>query len=148
MPKGHFRCWKCLVCPQTIEGKTIDIPELELHIPLNHFSTCRTSNAVYIIKCRCPHVYRGSSTRPLKARILEHKLRIKLKVLDAPMVSHFLDKAHAFNDFGFSVLYESKLMDPQMIQKDLLKYECLWIHKLHTMELRGLNASNDFSCFL
>lgn len=37
------------------------------------------------------------------------------------MVGHFLEKGHLFNDFVFTMLYVSKLTDPQMIQRDLLR---------------------------
>lgn len=45
--KGHQKCGRCKVCPQELEGDFIEVTGQK--IQLNVFSTCNTSECMYLI---------------------------------------------------------------------------------------------------
>lgn len=102
---------------------------------------------VYLLTCRCDLRYVGSTRRQLKVRIQEHVSRIHNKVLEAPLVQHFIDLQHSENDFSCVVL--ETLKDSGGTHKDLhqtlLQHESFWIFKLKSLIPHGLNQEIDFS---
>lgn len=73
--------------------------------------------------------------------------KIKHKIMDAPMVEHFVEQGHSEFDFKFCVI--SKFIKPMYHQvdviKSLLRY---WIAKLNTVMPVGLNQSLELMAFL
>lgn len=70
--------------------------------------------------------------------------------MEAPLVSHFVEKNHSKVDFKWGVI--TKLQHPRYqkinVSKALQKFEARWIHKLNTVSHNGLNQSLELTCFL
>lgn len=71
-------------------------------------------------------------------------------VLEIPLVQHFLDKNHKFNEFHCVAL--EKVTANNHIHRDLykclLQRETFWVSKLNTMMPNGLNQEVDYGIFL
>lgn len=105
---------------------------------------------VYFIQCECLKLYMGMSTRSLCTYIVGHWSKIRHKVLDAPLVSHFLEPGHSEEGFKFCV--KVKLTRSFYHQIDEVKalscMEAYWIYMLKSYAPFGLNQSIDFTSFL
>lgn len=150
LPSGHFRCGSCSVCSLMTVCKDIPFPDLGFTHTLQNFSNCKSKFCVYLLTCSCGLRYVGSTRRQLKLRIQEHISRILHKVLEVPLVQHFMDLQPPEEDFSCIVL--ETLRDSIGIHKDLywvlLQCESFWIFKLKSLIPRGLNQEIDFSVFL
>lgn len=147
---GHFKCGSCSCCSQAWETRLLHLPSVNFKMDINFYSTCNTKMCVYLVQCFCGMNYIGSTRRKLKVRMCEHRSRIKNKVPDAPMVQHFEDKNHNPEDFKSLVLEKVSLYREQGgdIHKKLAQRETFWIHRLQTLQPKGLNTHLDFSAFL
>lgn len=116
LPMGHFRCRRCKICPIVMEGNNCIQGQ---EIVKKGFSTCGTEGVVYLIKCTCPLLYVGKTSRTLRTCLLEHRSRIRLKVYEAPMVEHFLSAGHREDEFGHTVLYVGKLKGKRATKRTL-----------------------------
>lgn len=148
LPNGHFHCSKCKFCPLMVESKKISLPDTNFEQDCRTFSNCNTKFLVYLLECACTLRYIGSTQRPLRVRIQEHVSRIKNQTREAPIVQHFLDKQHVFNDLKVSVLEVVEAKQTIDHQKLLLQREVYWIYRLNTLYPNGLNSETDFSVFL
>lgn len=64
--------------------------------------------------CPCGLIYVRSSTCPVKTSILDHFSRIKNKIMDALLISHFLEKLHTYDQIKFCVIFQYR---PQMYNR-------------------------------
>lgn len=61
---------------------------------------------MYLVVCPCGLPYVGSSMHTVKMCILEHKSRIKNRIIEAPLVSHYISMHHSPEDMKFCTLYK------------------------------------------
>lgn len=148
-PKGHFRCGHCKICPTVMNDNKIIMRDRQFQVKYNTFSTCATEGVVYLIKCPCtpPLLYVGKTTRSLRTRLLEHQSRLRLKILEAPLVEHFVRMGHGESDFVHTVLYVGR-EHGEALENELLRTETYWINYLKCISPQGMNMNVDFSCFL
>lgn len=146
--RGHYHCVTCSTCPMTTELKQFVNPNKGDIIKLNHLLTCASKNFVYLIKFSCEKMYIGTSMRTIRTWILEHCSRIRNRILEAPMVVHFIGKGYIHNYLNFFVLLKYKLHSNNSADanKVLLKVEVKWIFKLNTFHLHGLNQVWTYLC--
>lgn len=80
-------------------------------------------------------------------RILEHRFRIRNCILEAPMVTRFIEKNHSPEELKFCVLYkfESRPYTSMDISKELFLKEAYFIRKSQTLHPEGLHAELDLS---
>lgn len=121
--KGHHKCRHCSIYDHTIEGDSIYINNR--NIQLKDFTSCASKNIIYAIKCPCPFYYIGSSCHTC---ICEHRSRIKLNILEAPLTAHLQIAGHAYNDFQCIALEQIKQIkyERRDLQRVLLKREAFW----------------------
>ena len=147
-PVGHFPCAHCSCCAQTSKLKTFTTPD-NLTVTLKHLTTCASQGVVYAIKCPCPLLYVGKTSRPLRTRITEHKSAIRRGDTKAPLVEHFINKSHSDSELRFWAI---ELIKPHPrggdLDRTLLQREARWIDFLGTTAPNGLNEDFDLSCFL
>lgn len=149
LPKGHFKCGHCKVCPTVMASGVIKPNGRDFVIRYDSFSTCATEGVTYLIECYCdpPLYYVGKTLRPLRTRLLEHQSCLRLKTLEAPLVDHFILAKHSEQDFKHTVLYVGK-KHGQALGTELLRSEAFWINSLNTISPLGMNMNNNLSCFL
>lgn len=145
LPPGHFRCRMCSVCSISTDCKEIEFPDLGFTHRIRQFSNCNSRFCVYLLTCPCGFRYVGSTRRKLKIRIQEHISRIRHKVLEAPLVQHFVDSHHSEKDFTCAILETIKeatgtYMD---FHRVLLQREFFWIFRLKSLIPNGLNQEMD-----
>lgn len=146
LPEGFFACGHCYICKLAIRSDSFT--HNGINISNKKFATCSTRNVIYYVKCGCVLAYIGYTKRMIRTRTGEHKSRIRNKVLEAPMVSHFVNARHMDTDFSFWFLEQTTSRPGLDIQRQLLQWEAYWIFKLNTVKPHGLNVSQDLSCFL
>nr|XP_060626296.1 uncharacterized protein LOC132771840 [Anolis sagrei ordinatus] len=146
--RGHYPCGRCKCCPQSWKTKEVHNYRNKVGTTLKHFSTCNSSNLIYLLACDCGLWYIGKTTRPLRIRMSEHKSRIKCLSTESLLYSHFTQYKHSPNSFKFCAL-ECIIPKPHMdLEKLLSQREMYWTFKLKTFSPQGLNESLNFSCFL
>ncbi|XP_048358692.1 uncharacterized protein LOC125436106 [Sphaerodactylus townsendi] len=111
--KGHYVCGKCRACGLALATKESVHPFLKFRYTFNQYTDCTTPEWVYLISCACPAFYVGCTLRPVKQRILEHSSNVRLqKLLEEPIVQHFLQNNHTDRDMRFLVLYKHEARNP------------------------------------
>ena len=140
-PFGHFKCMNCAACTLTKDTKSIEINGS--CVQQKKFSNCNTKNVVYCILCPCGLPYIGQTIQPVKARILQHRSRIRCAVQGAPLVNHFLTKGHNENDLQWSVIFVGN-KDPRggSLQTLLQRKEAIFIDRYKTAR-NGLNEDDE-----
>ena len=148
--KGHYKCGSCGVCKYALQVKEFVDVQSGFKFQIEHFSNCNTKNSVYAWMCPCKKIYIGKSTRPIKLRINEHRSRIRNKVLEAPLVEHYIRQKHTEDDFVFFIIWKPKidLYNRRNIEKLLLQQEARYIHLFETMSPKGLNEHQEYISFL
>lgn len=145
---GHYHCKNFAASKYCVEGKKITHPGTGQEFENHQLSTCTSKFCVYVIWCQCLLLYVGCSIRSVKVRVLGHVARIRNRVMEAPLTTHFIDKQHEPGSLRFFVLE----MIGQTKGKDrtrlLHQRELFWIHCLNMMYPAGLNKRIDYSCFL
>lgn len=133
--RGHHRCGHCQACEMSMDTKDYIHPKGICHVELNHFSTCSSRNVIYMVQCCCLKVYVGSSMRLLHVRILEHWAWFCNRVLEAPLVSHFVEIGHSCKGLRYCVIdqYHPLAYNRNNIQKMLQQWELFWIFKMHSV---------------
>ncbi|XP_078540042.1 uncharacterized protein LOC144825001 [Lissotriton helveticus] len=134
---GNHRCGICKICPLTIE--TAEFTFNNITIPLLTMTNCKTTNIVYLLICPCNKGYVGESSRSVCTRITEHKSAIRTRKINAPLVSHYLDKDHKPEDIQWVVLEKIVAKAGINIDKIRRKREVFWIFTLDTFK-SGLNS--------
>lgn len=92
--KGHDRCGGCSICYLAVRTKVIIFPQLGFEHKLKKITNCKTRFCVYLLTCK----YVGFTIRHLKVHIQEHLSRRKHNIPEAPLVKHFSDLGHQYND--------------------------------------------------
>lgn len=82
---GYYKCGQCSICIVTRELQKFTYQK---EYVLRHRTTCGSQNVIHAIACPCDLLYIGKTSRSFKTRILEHKSRLKHKVMQAPLVPH------------------------------------------------------------
>lgn len=147
---GHHLCGHCSVCYMNVKTVKTEFPELGFTHNLTQFSNCQTRMCIYLLSCFCKLRYVGSTQRPLKVCLLEHKSRIKNEIKEAPLVQHCVDMKHEFKDFCCVVLKVITVNAGMHsdLNKRLLQRELFWIMRLKTLTPGGLNQDVDYNVVL
>lgn len=146
-PRSHFRCGRCTFCPLMANTKQICFPDVNLKFDSSSFSNYNTSFVTYLVECPCLQRYVGSTQRPLCVTIQEHVSRIRNKVLEAPLVQHYLSNNHSPNDLKVYVLEVIESEPSKNRIQRLLQREVFWITRLNTLHPNGLNSDLNFGVF-
>ncbi|OCT58444.1 hypothetical protein XELAEV_18002117mg [Xenopus laevis] len=90
------------------QGEKFNHPLHGTPVQLQHYATCDTCNAVYLLKCPCGMVYVGQTGRPVKTRIKEHhgnsRNYKKGTYTDTAVARHFSESNHNLNQLKWLVL--------------------------------------------
>ncbi len=111
--------------------------------------TCSTRNVIYMLKCPCQKIYIGKSLRQLKLRISEHKPNIRRQDITSSVARHFNEMGHDIKQLeciGIEEVFVSRRGGN--INKELLKREAFWIHKLKSLTPNDMNEELELSVFL
>lgn len=146
LPEGSKVCGHCSVCKQAIQSNNIKHKGIKLIN--NKIVTCSSRNVVYYLKCSCGLAYIGYTKRMIRTRIYDYKSRIWNQVQDAPLVAHFMEGNHSYNNFTFWIVEQVIGGPGKDIQRILLQREEQWIFRLNTIQPLGLNTTQDLSRFL
>lgn len=148
-PSGHYPCAHCACCPLSSKIKSFINPSTNVEITLRSLTTCASEGVIYAIRCECPLIYVGKTSRCLRIRITEHKSSIKRKDIHSPLAIHCTQKGHMMHSLRFWAI-EKVDRNPRGgdYEKLLLQRETMWIHRLNCIAPFGLNEQLDFSCFL
>lgn len=147
--RGTFPCLNCVNCSSVIKRSCFSHPHSGENIPIRGTFTCDSRFVVYILKCPCGLLYVGETSMRMKDRLSKHKSTIRKQNLLLPIPLHFYDKKHNISQLRYQIIEGVSL--PRRggdRNKLLLKREAYWIHRLQTMEPRGLNREYNVSCFL
>lgn len=139
---GHHKCLNCVACKYVIEGKELVNPQNNRRYALRQLTSWSSKFCIYAIFCQYQLIYVGSTSRSIKVRILEHVARIKNKVLEAPLISHFENPGHDSNSLRYTVIEQVK-GSPGMDKVRLLhQREIFWTFQLNSSHPNGLNEKN------
>ncbi|XP_077163796.1 uncharacterized protein LOC143831932 [Paroedura picta] len=149
-PKGNYKCGTCGVCKYLLPIKEYRATGNGFYVRINRFINCSSKNLVYCIICPCAQLYIGITSRPIRVRIQEHQSRLRHRITDAPMVTHFMEKGHKPEDLLFFGLEQISTVGHHKmdINKILRQRESFYIYSLETMSPKGLNTNLELSCFL
>ena len=149
-PTEPCRERNCKCCSMIWDGES---KVVNGHLVKSAPGTCSTYNVIYLISCKlCSKSYVGRTTRPLKARVGEHR-RGFYHILhgnsydendDSYSLGLHLKNDHGFsnrNDFGDN--YEVRIID-NCSPSSLEVIEHKFIHSLQSLKPIGLNSQNPF----
>jgi ferredoxin len=139
LPKYSKKCGKtrCSTCSHFIENNkfTSTTTKQKFQIKQQYEFGCTSSNIVYLITCtKCNKQYVGKTTKTLKERITRHRSIILTKQRRY-LSLHFNLPEHSLNNLKVQVI------DAAETPTELDKLEQYWIHKLQTIEPKGLNCN-------
>lgn len=108
--KGQYQCGHCSVCLNVLPVRKVFIhPITQKRFYIDDFSNCDTTHVIYIIQCPCSLLYVGKTKRNIRVRIIEHKSCIRRRVIDKPLVQHWIDQAHTLSDLKFCVIKKVRM---------------------------------------
>lgn len=143
---GTYPCLCCAQCTNVIKGETFYHPHTGRAFKINGYHTCESRNVIYSIKCPCGLLYIGETSQQIKSRISKHKSTIRTNNLLLPIPFHFHKQGHTVAQLKFQVLEQ---VFPNRrggdIKALLLKREAFWIHKLGTLDPKGLNRDYEIA---
>lgn len=103
---------------------------------------------VYALGCQCQLVYVGSTVRPLKLRIQEHRRAIIIRDPKYPMTEHYNIIHPRENNFWFHAIEQVQLEGRGGNRELMLRRaEAKWICRLRTVQ-HGHNTDNEMHYFL
>ncbi|XP_078502402.1 uncharacterized protein LOC144756435 [Lissotriton helveticus] len=147
-PKGFYTCGSCVICSHGInKTKTFSFNGSKL-FHINDFINCNSVGIIYVIICSCDRVYIGSTKRPLKTRMQEHRRAIMNRDTRSPLYVH-MEKEHGAN-LGFKFHGIQKV--PQHVRGGnwelrIRQTEARWIIRCRSMT-HGLNIDSELHYFL
>lgn len=99
----------------------MEVPGRKPNIKLRQFSTCNTSWVIYLLIHKCLLLYVGKTEITLKLIVLEHCPRIRLKVMDNPLIAHSTAMNDKETDFKLTILYvaDKKRFEYRFIEKGI-----------------------------
>ncbi|OCT55735.1 hypothetical protein XELAEV_18004486mg, partial [Xenopus laevis] len=146
---GMSPCYNCNQCPFVYKGKDFIHPGTGYTARLRGFYTCVSKYVVYVLVCPCDLIYVGETTQMIKSRISQHRSAINLGNTSQPVSKLFLEKGHSADQLRFMVLEMIPPLknggDPELRLK---QREVWWIHKLGSLQPKGLNGDYDLYLFL
>lgn len=84
----------------------------------------------------------------MKARIGQHRSRIRRLVENAPLVSHYKDKNHSADEIKCQVVEVAKIPERGGdITWILQRRECYWIDRIDSIN-QGLNSAEEWRGFV
>ncbi|OCT86954.1 hypothetical protein XELAEV_18020644mg [Xenopus laevis] len=144
---GMSPCYNCNQCPFVYKGKDFVHHETGYIAHLRGFYTCVSKYVVYVLVCPCGLIYVGE-VQMIKSRISQHRSAINLSNMSQPVSKHFLEKGHSADQLRFMVL---EMIPPLKNGGDrklrLKQREVWWIHKLGSLQPKGLNITISTSFY-
>ena len=107
--KGMKKCGQpCTACPYILEGKNVQIDGKDRwNIEKN--VSCKSFNIIYLLKCqKCRQKYIGTTGRPLKDRLADHRGYISNQVTSKATGHHWNLPGHSLADLKVTVLEQCK----------------------------------------
>lgn len=71
---------------------------------LEFVSNCNIRNVVYCLWRPCNLPYIGQTQQPVKARIGQHRSRIRRSVVNDPLVTHFAEQNHTADYIRWQII--------------------------------------------
>ncbi|MEE6524236.1 hypothetical protein FKM82_023589 [Ascaphus truei] len=155
--KGFTPCRSCSACPYMQASKEFydsrGLTKSEIRSALN----CKFEAVIYYLKCPCPMIYIGMTTRELRFRVLEHVPNIKNSDHDfqsgcklTTVARHFRLKHNSNIDLLKVFNIDQVILGIRGgdLERSLLQRECRWIVKLGTLLSLGMNEYMGFAMFL
>jgi len=141
----------CNTCKYALTKKFLH-NQFNIPISIPSFSTCTSSNVIYLISCiKCNKFYIGETSRPIKNRIYEHLTKIKYAIknksnnllyknfiknnLSSSLIySHFASNHSIESDFKFQIFLKDIIFYRLRLETDLILI-------FDTLSPNGLNMS-------
>lgn len=102
---GHLKCRHYKVYKYALQIKEVPLPGFQHPLKLQAYTTCKSSDIVYVTVCPCQFLYVALSQCPVKIRILEHVARLRNKVLDVLLTEHYMSAGHSPEDVRFLLCF-------------------------------------------
>ena len=122
---------RCSHCNSIAHSQTFTSTSTGETFTMRHNTNCKSKNVVYLITCsQCQTQYVGQTRQPVSRRMNSHRFNINNFTDSA---AHFNGNDHSIQNFTF--------MPIDIVKNDMdrLYKEKIWIHKLETVNLNGLN---------
>ncbi|KAL2101113.1 hypothetical protein ACEWY4_002874 [Coilia grayii] len=147
---GFFPCRTCAACRNSTKKATsFSCAATGKQFSIKQFTTCNTSNVIYLITCPCNKQYVGKTSRPIKTRIIEHNSAIRRRDDKAPVAQHFMEAGHPLSSLSFTVIeHITHARRGGDLNRRLLQRECFWIWTLNCLHPGGMNEELSLTCFL
>ena len=128
---------RCKACNYIVRSNAFQSSTNKTNFKLKSRFTCKSSNLVYLITCRCCNLqYVGQTGRALAVRINDHLSNIRTKK-STPIALHFNLPNHSITDFAITAI-EKIPEGINALYFRLLK-ECTWQNLLQTAYPLGIN---------
>lgn len=133
----------------TLEGPSFTTPDNTYTINMKHHLNCGTKGVIYFVLCGGSKIYVGMNTKLVRTDIVEYLSKIKNRVMNAPLVSHFVEAGYSESDFKYCVINKLQKLVYHLIneKKALVHVEAFWIFTLDTVmpkEIESISGSNWF----
>ncbi len=144
-----FPCRSCTACRDSCKHTSTFVSHTTgKKYVIKQFSTCNSSNVIYLISCPRVLQYVSEKTRQVKTRIIEHKSAIRRGDEKSSIARHFRDANHPVSSLTFCVIQQIKTPHRGTdMERRLLQTECKWIFYLKTLHPLGLNEEMSLNCF-
>ena len=147
---GFFPCRSCAACKDACKRTdTFTSHTTGKQYDIRQFTTCSSSQVIYLLACPCNLQYIGKTSRKVKTRIIEHQSAIRRGDEKSSVARHFRDAGHSVSSLTFCVIQQ--INTPRRrgnVEQRLLQAECRWIFKMQTLHPAGLNEEMSLNCFL
>jgi len=128
---------RCKACNYIIRSNAFQSSTNKTNFKLKSRFTCKSSNLVYLITCRCCNLqYVGQTGRTLADRIRDHLSNIRTKK-STPIALHFNLPNHSITDFAITAI--EKIPEGINALNFRLLKECTWQNLLQTYYPLGIN---------
>ena len=135
-PCNHPRC---TTCQHFNTSTTFSSTSTKQTFQIHHSFTCSSMRVIYLITCtRCHKQYVGKTINTLRERVSQH--RSSIKVNQARYISkHFNLEHHSLANLKVQIIDTVSSSN----LSDLHQLEVYWIHKLKTLQPKGLNVDTE-----
>ena len=106
---GMIKCGlSCTACPYILEGKCMKIDGKNTW-KIERRLNCKSFNIIYLLECqKCKQKYIGTTGRPLKLRLADHRGYISNQVTSKATGHHWNLPGHSLADLKVTILEQCK----------------------------------------
>ena len=141
-PPGNKKCGnpKCKTCSILITESTFSSHSNGKSFTLKSTATCKTTNVIYMIHCKCcGKQYVGETGQTLHQIMNGHRTDVTHNTPDKPVADHFNGTGHSADDISIMVI-ERLWRNDTVLRKTK---ESKWIRTLSTAYPNGMNLRTD-----